>query len=88
LAKGRDIAFRLEASTVESPLKVMWKVKNTGEEATSAGQLRGSVVIGDTSRYEHTAYAGSHYVEVYIVKDGVCVAIDRQPVIIPPKTGL
>lgn len=36
------------------------------------------------SRYERTAYVGSHYVEVYIVKNGVCAARDRQPVIIQP----
>jgi hypothetical protein len=29
---------------------------------------------------EPTAYRGHHYVEVYIVKDGRCVAMDRQRV--------
>lgn len=88
VSKSRDIDFRLERCTVEPPFTVMWKVKNTGPEASAVHQLRGDIVHGDTSRHEHTAYAGSHYVEVYIVKDDVCVARDRQPVIVPRRAGV
>jgi Second Messenger Oligonucleotide or Dinucleotide Synthetase domain/Adenylyl/Guanylyl and SMODS C-terminal sensor domain len=88
VGKNRDIDFRLEDCSVAAPYDVYWKVKNTGREATGARQLRGQVERGSNSRYEHTSYAGAHYVEVYIVKNGVCVARDRQPVIIQPKMGV
>lgn len=88
VAKDREIDFRLEDCTVEPPYQVMWKVKNTGREAAAANQLRGAIVTGDHSHREHTAYAGSHYVEAYVIKNGVCVAKDRQPVIVPQKSRL
>ncbi len=88
VAKNREIDFRLESCSVEPPYQVMWKVKNTGREAAAVNQLRGSIIAGDHSHYEHTAYAGSHYVEAYIIKNGICVAKDRQPVIVPKKSRL
>lgn len=87
VGKGRDIDFELRDCTVTGPFEVYWKIKNTGREATSARQLRGQVVKGGTSRHETTSYVGSHYVEVYLVQNRVCVARDRQPVIIQPGTG-
>lgn len=80
--KGRTIDFRLEHCTVAAPYTVKWKVKNTGREALHADQLRGSIVTSGDTREERTSYAGSHYVEVYIIKDGVCVARDQQRVIV------
>lgn len=88
VAKDREIDFRLEHCTVEPPYQIMWKVKNTGREAVAAHELRGAIVAGDRSRHEHTAYVGSHYVEAYVIKDGVCVAKDRQPVIVPQRSRL
>ena len=89
VGKNRYIDFRLEDCTVPAPYDIYWKVKNSGQEALDEGQPRGEIERGGPTRYEHTAYVGSHYVEVYIVKDGVCVARDRQPVIIQPvkKSG-
>lgn len=84
VGKNRYIDFRLKDCTVPAPYQVYWKVKNTGREALDARQPRGEIELGGVSRYEHTAYVGSHYVEVYIVKNGVCVARDRQAVIIQP----
>jgi hypothetical protein len=46
--------------------------------------MRGTINTGGPTRSEHSSYVGSHYVEVYIVENGVCVARDRQQVIIPP----
>jgi hypothetical protein len=88
VGKNRTIDFSLVECSVDEPYQVYWKVKNTGKEARDHGQQRGQVVLGSTTRYEHTSYVGSHYVEVYIVKDGMCVARDRQQVIIPPGMGV
>ena len=87
VGKNRTIDFSLVECSVPEPYQVYWKVKNTGREARERGQLRGQVILGGPTRYENTAYVGSHYVEVYIVKNGVCVARDRQQVIIQPGMG-
>lgn len=60
-------------------------MKNYGSEVVPAGQPRGDAIVGGTTRYDSMALSGSHYVEVYIVQNNVCVAQDRQPVIIRPR---
>lgn len=87
VGKNRMIDFFLADCSVAEPFQAYWKVKNTGREARAKGQLRGQILSGDRTHEEHTSYVGSHYVEVYIVKDGACVARDRQPVIIQPGMG-
>lgn len=81
--RGSTIKFRVN-HTVPEPAQVYWKVRNTGEEAMTADCIRGQVLLdrGSLTRSEPTEYRGRHYVEVYVVKDGVCVAIDHQDVII------
>lgn len=86
--KSRTIDFELRSCDVEEPYQVYWKVKNTGSEAAKAHQPRGQIELGGTSRYESTSFVGSHYVEVYIVKNRECLAMDRQPVIIQPRGTL
>jgi hypothetical protein len=46
--------------------------------------IRGQIVkdSGSRSCTEPTSFRGNHYVEVYIVKNGVVVAKDHDPVII------
>lgn len=83
--KNRTIDFELRDLNVTGPHQVFWKVKNNGSEALDAQQPRGQVEEGSSSRYESTSYVGSHYVEVYIVQNNVCVAMSRQPVIIQPR---
>jgi hypothetical protein len=79
--KGRFIDFKITHCTAPRPYQIYWKIKNYGAEAENADCLRGTILAtGSDSRYEHTAYRGNHYVEVYIVKDGRCVALTRQRV--------
>lgn len=77
--KHMDLTF---AATTNVPGKVrtFWKVRNFGEEAERLNQLRGEITEGTglNKRSEKTRYLGDHYVECYIVKDGVCVAKDLQ----------
>lgn len=77
------IKFRLNHN-VPGEVQVYWKVRNMGEEAISNDCIRGQVELDDGTlgRSEPTRYRGKHYVEAYVVKDGVCVAIDRQDVLI------
>jgi len=85
VAKNRTIDFRIQNCSVEGAYRVYWKVKNMGPEAVAADQIRGQVVTGGVTLEERTSYVGSHFVEVYVVQDDICVAIDRQPVVVQPR---
>lgn len=80
------IDFKIASTTIQYPYDVCWKVKNRGEQAAEKNALRGEIRRDDhganAHRYERTLYTGSHYVEVYVVKDGVCAAKNRQDVVI------
>lgn len=81
--KQHSLIFRIDTDVPE-PYKVFWKVRNHGQEARARNALRGQIVPDDGARQkrESTLYTGHHYVECYIVKDGVCVARAHEPVII------
>jgi hypothetical protein len=71
--KGMEICF--EATTnVPRPCEVYWQVVNTGREAEDCGDLRGKLFADGLARRETTKYAGTHWTECFIVKNGVCVA--------------
>lgn len=80
---GKHRSLRFTASTdVPGPFELYWKIRNTGPEA--AGQLRGELIkdTGSMSRTENTLYRGRHYAEVYVVKNGQVLAMDRHDVVI------
>ena len=59
------------------PYKVLWKVKNVGPEAERLNQIRGQIEEKGNRIVEHSRFYGNHYIECYIVKNGVCVAKTR-----------
>jgi hypothetical protein len=79
-----ELEFYLENVPVSSPYKVFWKVKNNGEEAIKNNQIRGQILDGGIAStwIEHSAFPGNHFVECYIIKDGICVAEDKIDVFI------
>lgn len=82
--KRRDLYFAVDGTTVNGPFVVYWKVRNSGFEAEKNRSLRGEITrdAGQRRKKESTLYAGQHYVECYVVKDGICVARSREPVVI------
>jgi hypothetical protein len=84
VSKGRTILFRVASNNVPAPYDIYWKVRNTGEDAIQANMIRGQIERddGSGSRSEPTAYRGHHFVECYVVKNGVCVARDRHSVVV------
>jgi hypothetical protein len=79
--KDRKLVFEIEYCDVSAPYRVFWKVRNNGLEAQRAGHLRGEISEGFGATHEEsTRYAGSHYVECYIVKNARCLAVARQVV--------
>lgn len=76
----RSLEFRVHTDT-PAPYDVLWKVRNRGPEAARVpGGLRGQIFEGGVVHRESTLYKGQHYVEVYIVRDGVVVASDHHEV--------
>lgn len=76
ICKGNDIKFEAIADNIYM-YEIYWQVTNTGIEAQQVGQLRGdfydsTLEAGKKIRKESTSYIGKHYVEAFLVKDGVC----------------
>lgn len=72
-----EIRCTMEYTNCPPPYKIFWKVKNVGVEAERRNMLRGEIYERGNSIVEHSNFFGKHYIECYIVKDGVCVAKDK-----------
>ncbi|MCC8050469.1 MAG: nucleotidyltransferase [Clostridiales bacterium] len=72
-----EIQCVMSYTTCPHPYAVLWKVKNVGPEAERRNQVRGQIEDRGTSITEHTNFYGNHYIECYIIKNGVCVAKNR-----------
>jgi hypothetical protein len=78
LSKHYSLRFKAKTNILW-PYKVYWQVVNTDEEARAANCLRGGfydgiIEKGGRVRKESTLYRGIHWIECFIVKNGVCVA--------------
>ncbi|WP_270914538.1 nucleotidyltransferase [Allofournierella sp. CML151] len=72
-----EIRCVMEYTNCPPPYKIFWKVKNVGPEAERRNQLRGQIVEKGKTLIEHSRFFGNHYIECYIIKNGVCVAKSR-----------
>ena len=83
LDKGLLLQFQAYTG-VKKPFTVKWQITNTGEEAQRAGCLRGNFEnsdIGEMGKRESTSYSGSHSVQCFIIKRGVCTAKSKDFII-------
>lgn len=71
------ITCSVKTTTVSSPYDVYWKVKNVGPMAERKNMLRGQIEKRGSIIIENTQFYGNHYIECYIVKDGICLAKKR-----------
>lgn len=55
--------------------KVLWKVLNVGAEAEHRNDIRGQIQDRGKEITENSKFFGAHYIECYLIKNGVCVAI-------------
>lgn len=55
--------------------KVLWKVRNVGTEAEKRNDIRGQIKDRGAEITEHSKFSGPHYIECYLIKNEVCVAI-------------
>ncbi|MCM2547253.1 nucleotide-binding domain-containing protein [Burkholderia glumae] len=79
LKHGMSLRFHIERCDVEEPYDVMWKVRNVGDEAVRRNNIRGQILRdeGQRQRKETANFHGRHFVECFVIKDGICVARDR-----------
>lgn len=78
LQHRKSLSFFIESTNAPQPYSIYWKVCNVGDEAKRRDCIRGEIIRNaNSSKYEHTDFYGNHFVECYIIKDGVCVARDR-----------
>lgn len=71
--------LKFTASTnAPKPYEIVWQVSNTGAEARKHNSLRGGFEQGQGPygevRWEETSYRGTHFVEAFVIKNGVMVA--------------
>jgi Adenylyl/Guanylyl and SMODS C-terminal sensor domain len=81
-----NLRFHLRTDAPE-PYEVLWRVRNRGFEAAQIrgglrGQIRSGGNVSRNVQHESTSYRGTHYVEAYVVRDGVVVASDHHEVTI------
>jgi len=72
----KRVWIKFEAHTnTPSPYSVKWQVVNTGQEAMNDRCPRGDFYDSEEPnvRWESTAYKGTHWVEAFIIKNGLCV---------------
>ena len=65
---------------VPIPYEVRWKARNEGPEAERRNCVRGEIIYSnrnDNIRHESADFFGPHYMECYIIKDGIVVARDK-----------
>ncbi len=79
ISRVRSLDFIIKTD-VPFPYEVKWKARNVGSEAVKRNCLRGEIIDSnrkDSVRRESADFFGPHYMEAYIIKDGVVVARDR-----------
>jgi hypothetical protein len=82
VSAGRAIKFRA-STNVSRPYWLHWQVVNTGRHAAGENALRGtffrsknldSSETGNHDNWETTKYTGSHWIQCFAVRGGICVA--------------
>lgn len=77
ISKGVTVKFVIN-TRIPDGYKVHWQVVNTGEHARISEGLRGDIFPSldrdPKIHRETTLYHGKHYIECFLVKDGICVA--------------
>lgn len=79
LKPNKQLKFEIIGSSSElADADIYWKVRNVGEIAERKNMLRGEIEKTNCIyHHEHTDFRGEHFVECYVVRNGVCIARSR-----------
>ncbi|MDO4913415.1 MAG: nucleotidyltransferase [Bifidobacteriaceae bacterium] len=74
-----NLRFNIQSHNVPEPFEVRWKVLNRGAEARRLNMIRGTIIEGSAvhAHVETTMFRGNHYVECYLICNGLLVARSR-----------
>lgn len=75
IPKKRKLKCSIQSTDCPSYDKVLWKVRNIGEEAEKRNCIRGQILQRGIKIEEPTVFKGNHYIECYLIKNNICVAI-------------
>ena len=75
IAIGFHLRFWVDEPWIRPEDEIYWKVRNVGEYARHNHIERGEIRRRGTVIEEHSDFSGEHYVECYVVRNGVCIAI-------------
>ena len=79
VGKRLDLMFQAKTSNIQRPYKIYWQVVNTGQEALVENGLRGGFYEDeDHMRTESTRYKGVHWVQCFVIKEEICVAVSKK----------
>ena len=70
-----SIKCRIGSTNCPSYDKILWKVLNVGTEAERRNDIRGQIQDRGKEITEKSKFYGEHYIECYLIKNEVCVAI-------------
>lgn len=75
ISPQKTLKFSISSNNVPKPYDVYWKVKNRGLEAKRRNHVRGQIIKTNSETHtETTKFKGEHFVECFIVQNGICVA--------------
>lgn len=77
ISHNRKIKFFIKSTNCPEPYSIYWKVRNVGFVAEEKNMIRGQIIKGEKNHIEPTSFYGPHFVECYLVKNGVCVARNK-----------
>ncbi|CAN5612164.1 hypothetical protein BH09ACT8_BH09ACT8_19500 [soil metagenome] len=78
LRPQKTLDFDITECDAPAPYRIKRKVLNRGDEAEKRDEIRGGIINQDSRMHrENTKFRGGHYVECYVIKDGVVVARDH-----------
>lgn len=84
IRKEDSLEFRVTAKGLYGDYSTKWKVRNFGEEAERADKLRGEILEDNNGVHGYrdgATFLGEHFLECYVIKDGVCIALKK--IIVP-----
>lgn len=82
---GRSLKFSVESCTVQPPYDVYWNVRNAGIEVVERKSLHGEITNGGDTRFDNPLFPGNHWVQAWVVENGVAVVTDTRDATITKK---
>lgn len=77
---GFSVKCKIRETNAPHYDKVLWKVRNVGDEAERQDDIRGQIQDRGREICENTKFYGHHYIECYLIEKNICIAIGHTDV--------